>query len=175
MNFLLPGLSRFTDNAHRYLDYFLVSTDQWNTTVINVTADERMRPIESRMSCSPKDQKWTLASPLVLLYGTEPGLGEQRFCWRLQKSQCLFNDYYSLLCNYDGMGTPAQSRELSESNDSNLQPCGFVWMLKCLVCSIACLMGLFPTYAVFPPWMEITEFAWKTREIECAGKGGLTP
>jgi hypothetical protein len=85
----------------------------------------------------------------------EQHLEEQAFCLRLQKPQCLFNDYCGLLCNYDCMGNPAQSRELLESNDSNLRPCGFVWMLKCLVCglfarSTAGLMGPFPTCAAFP-------------------------
>lgn len=67
----------------------------------------------------------------------------------------MFKDYYSLLCIYDCVGNPAQSRELSEGKDSNLQPCGFVWRLKSVVCgllacSIACLMDPFPTCTIFP-------------------------
>lgn len=77
------------------------------------------------------------------------------FCLGLQKLQCLFNDYYSLLCNFDCMGNPAPSRELLESNDNNLWPCGFICMLKYLVSvllarSIAFLMDPFSTCNIFP-------------------------
>lgn len=109
---------------------------------------------------------WILRTKCELLPPTwyfyivhDDSVGKQAFCLRLQKLQCLLNDYYSLLCNYDCMGNPVQSRELLESNDSNLQPCGFVWMLKCLVCglpacSIACLMDPFPTCAISLPALE---------------------
>ena len=67
----------------------------------------------------------------------EHQLGKQAFFLGLQKLQCLFNDYYSLLCNYDCMGNPAPSRELSESNDSIYSHvvtsgCSSTWSVACL-------------------------------------------
>lgn len=145
----------------------------------------RVMSIESKFSLTSKDRMWALASHLWFCIVREQQIGKQAFCLRLQKSQSLFNDYYSLLCNYDCMGNPAQSRELLESSDSNLRPCGFVWMLKYLVCgllacSIACLMDPFPTCTMFPLldgtlWNEYWDCGKDKAKRVYVGKGRLDP
>lgn len=102
---------------------------------------------------------WAVKSHLVILYAHEHhgdlGGSNRKTSILLEtaESQHLFNDHYSSLCDYDCMGNPAQSKELSESNYSNLQPCGFVCkFLVCglFECSIAYLTNSFSICTICP-------------------------
>lgn len=128
-------------------------------------------------------ERWLLPSICYFYIIHENQRAGQTFCSRLQQLLCLFNDYYSLLCNYDCMSNPAWSRELSESNDSNLQPWGLCAAAYALdlepACSLCWLpMATFSTRIALPvpdgrleygEWVYETvpaNKAWWERQIE---------